>query len=61
MYVKVESFNPLASFEDRLALNIIETAETEGRLQRSQTVVEGNLRKHWYWACYAGSPPKGYP
>ena len=40
MYVKVESFNPLASVKDRLALNIIEAAEREGRLQPGQTVVE---------------------
>ena len=34
MYVKVESFNPLASVKDRLALNIIEAAEREGACSR---------------------------
>ena len=40
LYVKVESFNPLSSIKDRLALNIIEAAEREGRLSPGQTVVE---------------------
>ena len=30
MFVKVESFNPLSSVKDRLALNIIESAERDG-------------------------------
>ena len=40
MFVKVESFNPLSSVKDRLALNIIESAEREGQLKPGQTVVE---------------------
>ena len=40
IYVKVESFNPLSSVKDRLALNMIEAAEREGRLKPGQTVVE---------------------
>ena len=40
MFVKVESFNPLSSVKDRLALNIIESAEREGLLKPGQTVVE---------------------
>ena len=40
LYVKVESFNPLSSVKDRLALNIIEAAERDGLLAPGQTVVE---------------------
>ncbi|WP_374432379.1 PLP-dependent cysteine synthase family protein [Tabrizicola sp.] len=38
--VKAEFFNPCASVKDRLALNIIEAAERDGRLNPGQTVVE---------------------
>jgi cysteine synthase A len=60
VYVKVESFNPAASVKDRLALNIIESAEREGRLQPGQTVVEatsGNTGIGLAMVCAA----KGYP
>lgn len=60
VYVKVESFNPAASVKDRLALNIIEAAEREGRLQPGQTVVEatsGNTGIGLAMVCAA----KGYP
>jgi cysteine synthase len=40
MYVKVESFNPMASVKDRLALAIILDAEARGTLKPGQTVVE---------------------
>ncbi len=40
LYVKAEAFNPGASVKDRLAVNIIEAAEREGRLKPGQTVVE---------------------
>lgn len=40
IYVKAEAFNPAASVKDRLALNIIEAAERDGRLKPGQTVVE---------------------
>ena len=40
MYVKVESFNPLASVKDRLAIAIITDAERKGLLKPGQTVVE---------------------
>ncbi len=40
MYVKVESFNPLASVKDRLAWAIINDAERKGQLKPGQTVVE---------------------
>lgn len=40
MYVKCESFNPLSSVKDRLALGLIEDAERSGALKPGQTVVE---------------------
>ena len=40
LYVKVESFNPLASVKDRLAHGIITDAEDKGTLKPGQTVIE---------------------
>ncbi|HCD28027.1 MAG TPA: cysteine synthase A [Gammaproteobacteria bacterium] len=40
MYVKVESFNPMASIKDRLAYAIIKDATDSGALAPGQTVVE---------------------
>ncbi len=40
VYVKVESFNPMASVKDRLAFAIINDAEQRGTLKPGQTVVE---------------------
>ncbi len=60
MYVKVESFNPLASVKDRLALAIVNDAEQKGTLQPGQTVVEatsGNTGISLAMVCAA----KGYP
>lgn len=39
-YVKVESFNPMASVKDRLAYAIIKDARDSGALQPGQTVIE---------------------
>ncbi len=60
VYVKAEAFNPAASVKDRLALNIIEAAEREGKLSPGQTVVEatsGNTGIGLAMVCAA----KGYP
>ena len=38
---KVESFNPGNSVKDRMALKIIEDAESDGRLKPGGTIVEG--------------------
>jgi len=40
VYVKVESFNPMASVKDRLAFAIIKDAEDRGTLRPGQTVIE---------------------
>ena len=60
IFVKVESFNPLASVKDRLAIAIIEDAERRGTLTPGQTVVEatsGNTGIALAMVCAA----KGYP
>jgi hypothetical protein len=60
IYVKAEAFNPAASVKDRLAVNIIEAAERDGRLSPGQTVVEatsGNTGIGLAMVC----AQKGYP
>lgn len=60
LYVKAESFNPLSSVKDRLALGVIEAAEKSGELKPGQTVVEatsGNTGIGLAMVCAA----KGYP
>ena len=60
LYVKVESFNPMASVKDRLAFAIINDAEQKGTLQPGQTVVEatsGNTGIALAMVCAA----KGHP
>ncbi len=60
VYVKCESFNPMSSVKDRLAIGIIEDAERSGALERGQTVVEatsGNTGIALAMVCAA----KGYP
>ena len=46
LYAKVESFNPMGSVKDRLALSVIERAEASGDLKPGQTVVEADQRQH---------------
>ena len=60
VYVKVESFNPMGSVKDRLALGVIEDAEKSGRLKPGQTVIEatsGNTGIGLAMVC----AQKGYP
>lgn len=40
LFVKLESFNPMGSVKDRLALGLIEDAENRGELKPGQTIVE---------------------
>jgi cysteine synthase A len=40
LYVKLETFSPLGSVKDRLALAVSEGAERSGELKPGQTVVE---------------------
>jgi cysteine synthase len=60
IHVKVESFNPLGSVKDRLALAVIEDAERRGLLLPGDTVVEstsGNTGIGLAMVC----AQKGYP
>jgi len=60
LFVKVESFNPMGSVKDRLALGVIEDAERSGALKPGQTVVEatsGNTGIGLAMVC----AQKGYP
>ncbi len=59
MFVKVESFNPLASVKDRLAFAIVSDAEKRGVLKPGDTIVEatsGNTGIALAMVCAA----KGY-
>ncbi|GHT77185.1 cysteine synthase [Spirochaetia bacterium] len=40
VYVKLESFNPLHSVKDRIALALIETAEKDGRIKKGTVLIE---------------------
>ena len=60
IFVKIESFNPMGSVKDRLALGVIEQAEKDGTLNPGQTVIEatsGNTGIGLAMVC----AQKGYP
>ena len=60
LFVKVESFNPMGSVKDRMALSTIEAAEASGELKPGQTVIEatsGNTGIGLAMVCAV----KGYP
>jgi len=60
LYVKIESFNPMSSVKDRLAMGVIEAAERSGELKPGQTVIEatsGNTGIALAMVCAV----KGYP
>ena len=60
IYVKIESFNPMASVKDRLAFAIINDARESGELQPGQTVVEatsGNTGIALAMVCAATGHP----
>lgn len=60
LFAKVESFNPMGSVKDRLALGVIEDAERSGELKPGQTIVEatsGNTGIGLAMVC----AQKGYP
>jgi cysteine synthase A len=60
VFVKIESFNPMGSVKDRLALGILEDAERRGTLKPGQTVIEatsGNTGIGLAMVCAA----KAYP
>ena len=60
LYVKVESFNPMASVKDRLAFAIINDATQKGTLEPGQTVIEatsGNTGIALAMVCAATGHP----
>ena len=60
LFVKVESFNPMGSIKDRVALGLIEDAERKGELKPGQTIIEatsGNTGIGLAMVC----AQKGYP
>jgi len=60
IFAKLESFNPMGSVKDRLALAVIEDAERRGALKPGQTVIEatsGNTGIGLAMVC----AKKGYP
>ncbi|HRX63031.1 MAG TPA: cysteine synthase A [Candidatus Competibacter sp.] len=60
VYVKLESFNPMGSVKDRMALAVIEAAERSGELKPGQTVIEatsGNTGIGLAMVC----AQRGYP
>lgn len=60
LFVKIESFNPMGSVKDRLALGVIEDAERRGELKPGQTIIEatsGNTGIGLAMVC----AQKGYP
>lgn len=60
IFAKVESFNPMGSVKDRLALGVIEAAEASGELKPGQTIVEatsGNTGIGLAMVC----AQRGYP
>lgn len=59
VFVKLEGFNPTGSYEDRMALSMIEEAENRGTLTRNLTVIEytcGSTGSSLAFVCAA----KGY-
>ncbi len=60
VFVKLESFNPMGSVKDRMALAVIEAAERRGELRPGQTVIEatsGNTGIGLAMVC----AQRGYP
>jgi len=54
--VKLESFNPLSSVKDRIAVNMIRIAERDGRISSSTTIIEptsGNTGVGLAFVCAA--------
>jgi len=40
MFAKIEGFNPTGSIKDRIALSMVQQAETEGKLTKGKTIIE---------------------
>ena len=60
IYAKLEGFNPTGSIKDRIAIQMIEKAEQEGRLSKGQTIIEPTSGNTGIGLAIAGIV-KGYP
>lgn len=59
VYAKVESFNPLSSVKDRVALNMVESAEKEGKLRKGSVIIEPTSGNSGVGLAYVAAV-KGY-
>lgn len=61
VYVKLEFFNPAGSIKDRIALSMIEKAESRRQAQTWRHDHRTNFRQHWDWtgqrSSCQGLPP----
>lgn len=60
IYAKLEGFNPTGSIKDRIALQMIECAEREGRLTPGKTIIEPTSGNTGIGLAIVGIV-KGYP
>lgn len=60
IYAKLEGFNPTGSIKDRIAVQMIEKAEQEGRLTKGKTIIEPTSGNTGIGLAIAGIV-KGYP